>query len=106
MQAMQRTVVAVLLMLGTAAYAAEPAPAPTRELITAQAPDGIVVERVEQDGKAVKAVGTGKSNALISNFLRKLDTSGNFAGVELVSVLATQRTDTPVIEFQIHIKLK
>jgi hypothetical protein len=112
MRALQRTVRAGLLALalGTSAYAAEstptPAPAPTRELIAAQAPDGIDVERIEQEGRAVKAVGTSKSNALISNFLRKLDTSGNFDAVELVSILATKRGGTAVVEFQIHLRLK
>lgn len=112
MRTMQRSVMAILLMLtlGAPARAAESAPTPglaaTRELIAAQAPDGIDVERIEQDGRAVKAVGFGKSNALISNFLRKLDTSGNFEAVELVSILATKRADTPVVEFQIHLKLK
>ena len=40
------------------------------------------------------------------SFLRKLDTSGNFQAVELVSILATKRADVPVVEFQIHLKLK
>jgi len=104
------TAMLLLLALGTPVSAAEPASAPaltaTRESITAQAPDGIEVERVDQDGRSAKVIGTGKSNALISSFLRKLDTSGNFQAVELVSILATKRADVPVVEFQIHLKLK
>lgn len=112
MQAMQRLAMTTMLAMALASsvHGADSATTPTREsttaLIAGQKPEGIEVESVALDGKSVKVIGTGTSNALISKFLRNLDSSGNFDGVELVSILATTRGASPVVEYQLYLKIK
>lgn len=112
MQAIQRWAMTIILAMAPAAFVhgAEAATAPTQEsttaLIAGQKPAGIEVEGVTVDGKSVTVTGTGTSNAVISTFLRNLDSSGHFAGVELVSILATTRGDKHVVEYQLYLKIK
>lgn len=112
MQAMQRLAMTMMLALAPGAFAhgQESATTPTQEsttaLIAGQKPGGIEVESVKLDGHSAKVIGTGKSNALISNFLRNLDQSGNFSAVELVSILATTRGENHLVEYQLYLKLK
>lgn len=112
MQPMQRLAIAIILAMASAAFVhgAESATTPTQEsttaLIAGQKPEGIEVEGVALDGRSVKVTGTGTSNALISTFLRNLDSSGNFDGVELVSILATTRGAKHVVEYQLYLKIK
>lgn len=112
MQAMQRLAMTMILAMAPGAFVhgAEAATPPTQEsttaLIAGQKPEGIEVESVAVEGKSVKVTGTGTSNALISKFLRNLDSSGNFDGVELVSILATTRGANHVVEYQLYLKIK
>jgi Tfp pilus assembly protein PilN len=112
MQAMQRWAMTMILAMAPGAFVhgAETATTPTQEsttaLIAGQKPEGIEVESVVLDGKSVKVTGTGTSNALISKFLRNLDSSGNFDGVELVSIRATTRGANRVVEYQLYLKIK
>jgi len=112
MQAMQRWAMTMILAMAPGAFVhgAETTPTPTQEsttaLIAGQKPEGIEVESVAVDGKSAKVTGTGTSNALISKFLRNLDSSGNFDGVELVSIRATTRGASRVVEYQLYLKIK
>ncbi|WP_386069498.1 PilN domain-containing protein [Tahibacter sp. UC22_41] len=95
---------------GAFVHAEKVATTPTQEsataLISSQKPEGIEVEGVALNGKSVTVTGTGTSNAVISKFLRNLDSSGNFDGVELVSILATTRGAKHVVEYQLYLKIK
>lgn len=112
MQPMQRWAMTMILAMAPAAFVhgGEAATTPTQEsttaLIAGQKPEGIEVEGVTVNGKSVTVTGTGTSNAVISTFLRNLDSSGNFAGVELVSIRATTRGAKHVVEYQLYLKIK
>lgn len=112
MQPMQRWAMTIILAMAPAAFVhgAESATTPTQDsttaLIAGQKPAGIEVESVAVDGKRAKVTGTGTSNALISTFLRNLDSSGHFDGVELVSIRATTRGAKHVVEYKLYLKIK
>jgi hypothetical protein len=49
-------------------------------------PEGVRVESVKVEGKRSSVAGVSPSNAVLSEFMRRIDSSAHFDGVELIQI--------------------
>jgi type IV pilus assembly protein PilN len=73
--------------------------------LSTRTPDRLWLEKVDAKGGAITLKGSSLDNEIVAHFLRALEESPYFSGVDLDGTALKQKGDLKVIDFSIHASL-